>query len=155
MTTTLADRFLRRLVIVGCSQRKTPTATPVPALELYQGGAVVPLRTRIGMDARARARVRILSAEHGIVHADAPLLPYDRPLDPERAHALRGHVAACLNAELIRDGVPDEVLIVVEPLYLVLVADLLARPSVRVYWMPDPATDWSRATAVLDGWGWP
>ena len=155
MTATIADRFLRRLVIVGCSSRKTSSSTPIPALDLYQGGVVVPLRARIGRDARARARVRVLSGEHGIINADAPLLPYDRQLSIDRARALRGQVAASLRLEMARDGVPNEVLLVVEPLYLVLVADLLAQPSVRVYWLPEPATDWPRAAAILDGWGWP
>jgi hypothetical protein len=48
-----------------------------------------------------------------------------------------------------------EVLVVAEPLYLVLLADLLAlsgRPRVR--WIPDHAGGWPRAAAVLDEWGW-
>ena len=144
-----------RLVIVGCSAEKTLTDGPLPALELYDGGCVPPLRARLGGDARLRARVRFLSAEHGLVAADTVLRIYDRPLDPGRAKALRPRVMAALREEMATAGVPEEVLVVAEPLYLVLLADLLAllgRP--RVHWVPDHAHGWPQAAVVLDRWGW-
>src|SRR5690606_6708446 len=110
-----ADPLAGRLVIVGCSAEKTPTDGPLPALELYDGGCVPPLRARLGDDARLRARVRFLSAQHGLVTADTPLRPYDRPLDPERATVLRPHVMAALHQEMEAAGVPSEVLVVAEP----------------------------------------
>jgi hypothetical protein len=71
---------LSRMVIVGCTARKALAPEPLPALELYNGGCVPPLRARLGGDPRLRARVRFLSAEHGLVTADTPLRTYDRRL---------------------------------------------------------------------------
>ncbi|WP_019632248.1 DUF6884 domain-containing protein [Actinomadura atramentaria] len=138
-----------RLVIVGCSRRKRATDVPLPALDLYEGGCFAALRARLGGHPALRARVRILSAEHGVVAADEPLLPYDRRLDHDRAARLRPAVAAALAAE----GPIREVLVVAEPLYLLLVADVLATGP-RVWWTPDPR-DAPFAHTVLDRWGWP
>ncbi len=150
-----ADPVTGRMVIIGCSARKAATPGPLPALELYEGGCVPPLRTRLGSDPRLRARVRFLSAEHGLVTADTPLHTYDRPLDPDRAVLLRPAVMSALRREMAADGVPHEVLVVAEPLYLVLLADLLALPArPRVHWIPDHAHGWAQARAVLDQWGW-
>jgi hypothetical protein len=99
--------------------------------------------------------VRFLSAEHGLITADTPLRPYDRPLEAARAAALRPAVAASLATEMRANGVPSEVLVVAEPLYLVLLADLFALPDrPRVHWVPDHAHGWPQASAVLDQWGW-
>ena len=145
----------RHLIIVGCSAEKTPTPQPLPALDLYDGGCVPPLRTRLGHRPELRARVRFLSAQHGLVSADTPLHTYDRPLDPARAAHLRPQVWTGLSAEMADNGMPIDVLIIAEPLYLVLVADLLASPErPRVHWIPDHAHGWPHAAAVLDRWKW-
>lgn len=145
----------RRMVIIGCTARKALTPGPLPALELYNGGCVPSLRARLGADPRLRARVRFLSAEHGLITADTPLHTYDRPLDLDRAAELRPAVTAALRREMTTGGVPREVLVVVEPLYLVLLADLLALPArPRLHWIPDPGHGWAQARAVLDQWGW-
>lgn len=144
-----------RLVIVGCTARKAIPPGPLPALELYEGGCVPPLRARLGGDPRRRARVRFLSAEHGMITADTPLCTYDRPLDPDRAVILRPAVMSALRRDMATDGVPHEVLLVAEPLYLVLLADLLALPArPRVHWIPDHTHGWPQARAVLERWGW-
>lgn len=144
-----------RLVIVGCCARKTSTAQPVPALELYDGGCVPPLRARLGHNPRLRARIRFLSAQHGLVTADTPLHAYDRPLDPARAAQLRPHVWAALHTDLGATGWPNQILVIAEPLYLVLLADLLAAPQrPRLHWIPDHAHGWLQAAAVLDDWTW-
>ena len=152
----------RRLVIAGCSRRKLATAMPVPALELYQGGCVPALRARLGAHPSCRRRVRILSAEHGLVGADTALLPYDRPLTLERAVALQPAVLAALTPELslTPDGPPGQVelLALLEPLYLVPLAGVLALPGPgrpRIHWVPDPTEGWPAAAAILDAWGWP
>jgi hypothetical protein len=147
-----------RLVIVGCSAEKTATHEPLPALELYDGGCIPPLRARLGHQPRLRARVRFLSAQHGLVTADTPLHTYDRPLDPARAADLRPRVWARLRTELAglpETGTPTDILVMAEPLYLVLIADLLAAPErPRVHWIPDHAHGWPHAAAVLDSWKW-
>jgi len=150
-----ADPLTDRMVILGCSARKADASGPLPAFELYEGGCVPPLRARLGGDPRLRARVRFLSAEHGLVTADTSLHTYDRPLDPDRAVVLRPAVMSALHHEMASGGIPHEVLVVVEPLYLVLLADLLSLPArSRVHWIPDPAHGWPQACTVLDQWGW-
>lgn len=145
------DPIASRMVIAGCSARKVTTDRAVAALELYEGGCIPPLRARLGVDRRLRARVRILSAEHGLITADTRLWRYDRTLDPERAAQLRPAVTRALAKE---GKVPEEVLVIVEPLYLVLLIDLLATAT-RVHWIPEVRHGWGQATAVLNAWGWP
>lgn len=143
------------LLLAGCSRRKTTTAVPLPALELYAGGIAPQLRARIGDHPNLRQRVAFLSARHGLVSADTPLLPYKQPLSPERAAQLRPQVYRTLRRRIDALGAPARLLVVAEPLYLALVADLLAdddRPLVR--WIPDPR-GWLEAAAVLDEWNWP
>ncbi|MEV4091087.1 DUF6884 domain-containing protein [Streptosporangium saharense] len=95
------------LVIVGCSRRKKTTTVPCPALELYEGGCVPHLHRRVGHHPALRSRLRILSAEHGLVSANRLLLPYDRHLTPNRARELRPPTVAVLNEEFERDGRPE------------------------------------------------
>jgi hypothetical protein len=141
-------RVTDRLVVVGCSRHKRTTAARLSALELYEGGCVPALRARLGDRPELRARLRILSAEYGIVRADDLLRPYDRRLDADRAARLRLSAAASLAGERVR-----EVLVAAEPLYLYLIADLLAKGP-RVWWTPEPR-DTDYVNAVLDEWKWP
>ncbi|GAB3160954.1 hypothetical protein GCM10027290_67540 [Micromonospora sonneratiae] len=143
------------LVIVGCSAEKTSTSTPLPALDLYDGGCVPHLRARVGHLPHQRSRVRFLSAEHGLVTADTRLHTYDRPLNRVRAVELRPRVRAQLQPDLHGDHVPSGILVVAEPLYLVLLADLLTDPRrPRIHWIADHAGGWPEAAAILDAWGW-
>ncbi|GIF76205.1 hypothetical protein [Asanoa siamensis] len=145
----------RHLVLVGCSAEKTPTQQTLAAIDLYDGGCIPPLRVRLGQEPRLRARVRFLSAQHGLITADTPLRTYDRPLDPARAAELRPTVWDRLQTELLETGMPTDILVMAEPLYLVLIADLLAAPErPRVHWIPDHAHGWPHAAAILDHWKW-
>lgn len=140
-------------MIAGCSRRKKAAAVPVPALELYEGGSIPWLRARLGDHPRLRQRVRILSAEHGLLAADSLVLPYDRLLDAGRARQLAATVTGTLARDWADSGVPGDVLIIAEPLYLVPLAAILATPA-RVHWIADPY-DTAQAGRVLDQWGWP
>jgi len=147
----IRSRTAGRLVIAGCSAEKATCTGLLPAIDLYDGGCVPPLRARLGPVPALRARVRFLSAEHGLVTADTPLRGYDRPLDPRRAAELRPQVTR----QLAAGGVPGDILLIAEPLYLVLIADLLAlRRRPRIHWIPDHRSGWPQAAAVLDRWGW-
>ncbi|OIJ91710.1 DUF6884 domain-containing protein [Streptomyces colonosanans] len=143
------------LMLAGCSRRKMPTSIPISALELYIGGIAPNLRARVGHLPDLRKRVLFLSARHGLVDADTPLLPYDQTLTAEQADTLRPQVYRHLRQHIDELGVPVRLLVVAEPLYLVLLADVLAdddRPL--VHWIPDPH-GWPQAAAVLDEWNWP
>jgi hypothetical protein len=140
-----------RLVIAGCSRRKLATSVPVPALDLYQGGCIPWLRSRLGSTPDLRTRIRILSAQHGLLDADHPVLPYDRPLDRQRATEMLPLVTDALAREWAVNGPPREVLVIAEPLYLVPLAAILATLAI-VHWVPDPY-DTDAAERVLRHWG--
>lgn len=141
-------------VVAGCTRRKAATAIPVPALDLYQGSCWPQLRRRIGDHKDRRRQVFILSAKYGLVSADQALLPYDLPLTSGRATELRPVVMQALMDRFEAGGLPAEILLILEPPYLVLLADLLALPNrPRLRWVPD-GHNWNEASAILDEWGW-
>lgn len=144
------------LVVVGCSRRKTATDVPIPALDLYQGGRVPALRKRVAGRSDLRDRVWIISAEHGLVHADTPMLPYDRRMDADRARDLRAQVQRTARRALPRRGSPREVLVVAEPVYMLALADLpdVLGPS-PIHWIDDPVGSWEQADRILTTWSWP
>jgi hypothetical protein len=146
------------MVIVGCSRRKAAATEPVPALDLYQGGCIPALRGCTDRHPGLRGRVWIISAEHGLLHADTLLLPYDRRMDPGRALILRAQVSQCLRSECLRNGTPREALVIAEPFYQLALADLpLIIGHDRVGWISDPQAGWLEAAAIIKHWSepWP
>ncbi|MEV7775930.1 DUF6884 domain-containing protein [Kitasatospora sp. NPDC086791] len=138
------------LVVVGCSARKSPSERPMAALDLYQGWCLPHLRARLRGRGELRQRTLILSARHGLLKADNPILPYDQPLTPDRAAALETEVRAGL-ADHLRALPAAEALLLLEPVYLAL----LGYPPVPlVHIVTDPVRHWSAAEGVLDAWGW-
>lgn len=145
----------RRMVIVGCSAHKVPTITPVAALDLYQGWCVPELRTRVAGHSRLREHILVLSGQHGLIHADTLLLPYDQPLIPQRVADLHSQVHRAWVRET-QHAVVDELLLLLEPAYLELIGpSILHHPPAVAHWIPDPTQAWEHATTVLDRWGWP
>lgn len=141
------------MIIAGCSRRKLQTAVPVPALDLYQGSCIPALRARAQENSWLRSRTWILSAEHGLLHADTPLLPYDRRMDEQRAALLRTAACRHLREEIRQRGLPREVLVIAEPLYQLALADLVSLAGAgRVRWIDDPAREWEKASAVISTW---
>ncbi|ASO21573.1 hypothetical protein FHR81_003217 [Actinoalloteichus hoggarensis] len=162
MTTLLAPSATNRrltaaggLIIVGCSRRKLDTTDPVPALRLYQGGCVPQLREHLAERPDLRARVRILSAEHGLLHPDQPITPYDHRITSTlAARRLGRRVGPQLDTELAADSPITDILTIVEPLYLVALTRLFDHlDRIRLTCLPDPR-GWAAAEAVLDDWGW-
>ncbi|MFI7676408.1 DUF6884 domain-containing protein [Actinophytocola sp. NPDC049390] len=140
------------LIIVSCSREKLVTTTPVPALELYQGALVPHLRAHIAP--AYRSRIRIVSAEHGLLHPEDQVGTYDHKLRTRgEAEALQDRVTARLAADL-RAPALRHVLVVLEPLYLAATGCLFDHvPPVELTLLPDPS-DWSGASTVLSRWGW-
>ncbi|WP_158851152.1 DUF6884 domain-containing protein [Saccharothrix deserti] len=140
------------LVIVSCSREKAVTTTPVPALDLYQGALVPHLREHLA-DVY-RSRIRILSAEHGLLHPDEPIGTYDHKLRSlGEAERLQERVSARLAADLAAPTL-RQVLVVLEPLYLTAAACLFDYvPPLGLTLLPEPS-DWSGASVVLTRWGW-
>ena len=150
--TVPASRILP-MVIAGCSRRKSAPPGPVPALELYQGGCIPALRKVAETWPVLRARTWIISAEHGLLHASTPLLPYDRRMDRARALRLRRLADQALREEFSAHGLPCEVLVIAEPDYQLALTGLPALAGEdRVTWIDDPAGGWERAARILDCW---
>lgn len=141
-------------VIVGCSQRKAGRGE-YAALDLYEGGCVPQLRSRVNGHASLRDRVFILSARYGLVGANDRILSYDQHMTLARARELERSVGSALTGRVLV-SCPRELVVLVEPIYLAALAELF-RADVRpqVHWFPDPAGDWPAACTVIDNWGWP
>lgn len=86
-----------RLLVLACSGRKHRTPRPVPAWYRYDG-VLFRLCKRLQADRRfpSDVRIRILSAEHGLLTPDTPIAWYERRLDDARAAALRESVTHAL-----------------------------------------------------------
>ncbi|WUU97519.1 hypothetical protein OG417_45165 [Actinoallomurus sp. NBC_01490] len=114
------------------------------------------LRRRLRDHRTLRDQVRILSAEHGLIEAEMPVLPYDRVLTDQRAIELRPQVSAALHHEIESTGLPQELLVAAEPHYQALVTAALAGrftcPKLRTV---SDIRDWGAVSAILDSWGWP
>jgi hypothetical protein len=152
------DPILGRMVFVSGTGPVPFVDQLVPAFDLYQGGCVPQLRRRLGGSPAHRARVRFVSAAHGVLHADTQLLPDHRPMTAELVATLRPYVREKLFAEFARDGVPREVLVLLEYPHAQLIIDIFWIPGRRPYTALStlrPAEHWPSANAVLDRWGWP
>jgi hypothetical protein len=144
------------IVILGCTRRKALSAGPLHAFELYQGGYFPEIRSRIKNDREYWSRIFVLSAKYGLLRGDDSVTTYDQPLTIDRAYQLRYSVAQDVERRMLAPYDPSEIVVLLDPLYIVLVADLLSAVSrPRLFWEPDPAVAWSKASAILDGWGWP
>lgn len=141
-------------IIVGCSQRKAGCGK-YAALDLYEGGCVPQLRSRVHAHPSLRDRVFILSARYGLIGADDRIASYDQHMTLSRARELGRSVGSALTGRVLAPH-PRELVVLVEPIYLAALAELFradVRP--RVHWFPDPASDWPAACTVIDSWGWP
>lgn len=75
----------RPVVLISCSEPKLEGG-PHRAVDLYQGGLFDVLRK--WMPANNRPDVFIISAQHGLVHADTLLEHYEQPMTQDRLEAL-------------------------------------------------------------------
>jgi Family of unknown function (DUF6884) len=148
------------LIIVNSSKEKLVTTAPIPAWDLYQGGCIPLLREHFSNEPARRARTRILSAEHGLLHPDDTVTTYDRQLTTgEQADALRTRtVSAQLDAEFADAPELRHLLILVTPLYFLAlerVVDHIERlDSVNGSMVPGPWSWLTDGRRVLTKWGW-
>ncbi|MFD0204028.1 MULTISPECIES: DUF6884 domain-containing protein [Saccharothrix] len=140
------------LVIVSCSREKLVTTTPVPALELYLGALTPRLRDHLAPE--HRARLRILSGAHGLLHPGDLVGTYEYKLRTRgEAQALQTRVSERLTPDLRAEAL-RHVLVVLEPLYLAAAECLFDHaPPLTLTLLPNPV-DWTGTSAVLSGWGW-
>jgi hypothetical protein len=132
----------------------------MPAWDLYQGGSIPDLREHFADQPARRARTRILSAKHGLLHPDDTITAYDqRVTTGEQAHSLRTKtVSAQLDAEFADAPELRHLLILVDPLYFLAlerVGDYVERlDSVNVSMVPSPWSWLFDGRPVLAKWGW-
>jgi hypothetical protein len=85
------------LLVQSCSKSKNHPTEPVPALELYSGFFFKIIKKAMREDAfDERIDICILSAEYGLIDADAEVEWYDRRMDVERARELAPEVRETL-----------------------------------------------------------
>lgn len=102
---------MRRLLILACGASKRTDAGNLPAISRYDGSPFRTLRKALaGLDQEQRPAVLILSAEFGLIAADAPIPNYNRRMTPARALALCTPVREAL-ALALAGGSYDETLI--------------------------------------------
>ena len=77
----------RRLLLLGCSERKRRVRGSVPAIDLYDGPHFRSLR-RLQMAGSIPSDVIILSAKYGLLRPQDLIHDYDRRLNPECDGAL-------------------------------------------------------------------
>ncbi|SES35998.1 DUF6884 domain-containing protein [Actinokineospora terrae] len=154
MTSTTCTRLEpeQGLIIVSCSREKLVTTDPVPAVELYQGALVPQLRDQLSPE--HRARVRILSAEHGLLHPDDTVGTYDHKLRTRgEARVLQARITEHLTTDLLAEEL-RHVLVVLEPLYQLALECLFDHaPPLTLTLAPNPV-DWRDVRTMLAGWGW-
>ena len=87
----------KRLLLVGCSERKASCPGALPAIARYDGPVFQVLR-RFLREFRwpADLSVAVLSAEHGLIGGMAPVEYYDRRMDARRAEELKQSVSETL-----------------------------------------------------------
>ena len=145
------------LVILNCSRSKLVTSAPIPALELYQGACVPHARDHFATNSARRARIRILSAAHGLLRPDDLIGTYDRRLRTKE-DALRLHeqtVAGQLDAELADTPALRYLLLIVEPLYLLALQHVFDRPDqLKHLAIVTSPWAWQDGLEHLRHWGW-
>lgn len=93
---------MKRLLILACSQRKRPGASPLPSLERYDGPAFRVLQRYRRRTPDSGLIVYILSAKFGLIPAKKLIHIYDQRMTCDRADDLRPSVTAAMQAAILR-----------------------------------------------------
>lgn len=102
---------MRRLLIVACGATKRADVDHIPAIDRYSGPPFRTLRKALaGLPEEQRPTVLILSAEFGLIAADAPIPNYNHRMTTARALALCTQVREAL-AQALAGGRYDETMI--------------------------------------------
>lgn len=81
-----------RLLILACSQRKTPAKRHLRAIDRYDGPAFRVLRKYLRENAESSLSVLILSAKYGLIESERVIPWYDQRLSHASADRLRPQV---------------------------------------------------------------
>lgn len=91
-----------RLLLLGCSRRKTSDAGLVAAVERYDGPAFRVLRRYLRQRPANTPDIWLLSAAYGLIPESQTIPDYDCPMTRSRAHELQPAVDAALRGLLAR-----------------------------------------------------
>ena len=92
-----------RLLLLACSKRKRPGATPIPAIERYDGPAFRLVRRYLAANSphpHHQTDISILSARFGLIPATHPIPEYDERMTTQRATELKPLIGAELSRTL-------------------------------------------------------
>lgn len=87
----------RRLLVLSCSERKSPAAGRIPAIFRYDGPAFRVLRRFSREHPEQAPDVVVLSAKYHLIRGDEAIECYDSALTTERAVAIRADVLAAFS----------------------------------------------------------
>ena len=113
-----------RLLLLGCSQKKHPRLSTMPAFQRYDGPAYRVFRKFIRDHCPEEIDLYILSTAHGIISGDLLIGDYDQKLTPERAAQLKPYIREGLTQILARERY-DEIFVGMGKDYRELIADLI------------------------------
>lgn len=112
------------LLVQSCSATKNDVTKPTQAIEVYDGYFFRIIKKAIREGAfRSDIELRILSAEHGILHADDEITNYDRRMTPSRASELHDYVTEDLR-HCISNGDYETVIINMGSVYTQAVGNI-------------------------------
>lgn len=114
---------MQRLLILSCSQRKSPDEGLLPAVERYDGPAYRVLRKYL-REAPQSVDSYVLSARYGFTRSTEPLPAYDDRITPERALALRPSVSRGIS-EVLANNLYARVFLFLGPAYVQVLEDSL------------------------------
>lgn len=118
------QNYQKRLLVIGCSNRKIKSKGLVPAWERYQGGCFPLLRQLETVSAiPVDLDILIISAKYGLLKTSDLIGWYNIRMTRERAESLRRSVQEAIQAQL-RSIPYGESLIFLEPLYRLCVKSL-------------------------------
>lgn len=91
----------KQLLIMGCSDKKSPLSGAIPAINRYDGPAYKVLRSYLRDNVwPANLSVAVLSAKYGLIGGLSPIDNYDQKMDRDRAAILRPESAERLKGWL-------------------------------------------------------
>ena len=85
---------MHRLLVISCSQRKTPDEAAIPAILRYDGPAFRVLRKYRREVRDSSLAILILSAKYGLIDAERPIPRYDCRMTRASASAMKPDVLA-------------------------------------------------------------
>jgi hypothetical protein len=124
----------RRLLIVSCSKRKRRSSKRIPAIQLYDGGALRVLKKLLReQKLPSDVDVLILSAKHGLLEPDASISSYNIRMTPALAQKQAAANVSILKAKL-DDGRFQEVFLTLGAAYLDALGPIPSwqKPGVKV-----------------------